>query len=381
MPIDRVRIYLTNIESIKDDIFLEQYNKWYIKKNTSKPLLSYYWKRIGCITVKYMPLNNGGTLYLEFNPSTMIFGDNIASLCCCNIQQLQNMIYNKLKGTIDISAVSNIRYWNVSRYENNINIIRDAGTIKALYNLISKLEKTKRLNKMIYEPEGTIYFFNGSSLESSDYIVKFYFKLRQIRNKINDASIGQYYNSEVVCLNPGEDILRMEITSGREIVVRHYKKEKYKWNGLVSEMIGAIPRNQIGTLEDIFNYDSQVYLLKKIINDFHLDKIMTTKGKLISFIDNSNLSLEEKKTAKTVIKHINNCSHKKKPAPSTIAKYKAWILSMGYHYMFADVEILPIDVDDIIKNLPYKQQHAIELYRDSNFFNDYMHSTIPSSIY
>lgn len=383
MAIDKVSIYTTNVSLVKHNLFEERYREnWYYKERDNR-CLSYYYKDINGIFLKYMPMHKDDLLYIDFNPAKLLQNDNIAAIYSCNIQQLYNIIRDKLRGILDISVVPNLRYWEVSYYENNINIIRDMDEIKALYNVISKLENIGKLKKYIIEEDGTIYFFNGTDMNNSDFVIKIYLKIRQISNKDPEKLIDDYYDSDLVCLKAGQDILRIEVALKRDRIYKLFKPmvTKFTSDGKVTEFEIEPSSRLIAILEKVFDFNSQVNIMNKVLKLLHLDKIMTTKIKLFAVINGSNLSKNEKYTAKCVLNYLNKVPRIKVPAESTILKYKNWILSQGYHYLYADVEIKPITIDDIIKQLPKKQQNCIKVYRNSNIYYDLWSSYMPSRIY
>ncbi|ERI94181.1 hypothetical protein HMPREF1982_01193 [Clostridiales bacterium oral taxon 876 str. F0540] len=383
MAIDKVSTYITNVSLVKDKLFEERYREnWFYKENDNR-CLSYYYKYIDGIFLKYMPMHKDDLLYIDFNPVYLLQNDNIASIYSCNIQQLYSIIRDKLKGVLDISVVPNLRYWMVSYYENNINIIRDSDEIKALYNVISKLENIGKLKKDISEEGGTIYFFNGKDMENSDFIIRIYLKLRQISNTNPEKQIDDYYDSDLVCLKAGQDILRIEVSLKRDRIYKLFKPivTKFTSDGKATELEIEPSSRPVAILEEVFDFNSQVNIMNKVLKLLHLDKTITTKIKLFSVINGSSLSKNEKHTAKLVLNYLNKVPHIKVPAESTILKYKRWILSKGYHYIYADVEIKPISIDDIIKQLPKKQQDCIKVYRNSNIYFDLWSSYMPSRIY
>lgn len=323
MAIDKVSTYITNVSLLKDKLFEERYREnWFYKENYNR-CLSYYYKDIDGIFLKYMPMHKDDLLYIDFNPASLLQNDNIASIYSCNIQQLHSIIRDKLKGVLNISVVPNLRYWMVSYYENNINIIRDSDEIKVLYNVISKLENIGKLKKHITEEGGTIYFFNGKYMENSDLIIRIYLKLRQITNKNPEKQIDDYYDSDLVCLKAGQDILRIEVSLKRDRIYKLFKPmvTRFTSDGKATEIEIEPSSRPVAILEEVFDFNSQINIMNKVLKQFRLDKIMTTKIKLFSVIDSSNLSKDEKNTAKLVLNHLNKLQRIKVPAESTILKY------------------------------------------------------------
>lgn len=378
MALDAIQCYIYNVKSIEHELFKNDFKKWrYIRKNNSH--LSYYDNHVNGIYLKYQPLLNQGKLGIKFNVAKLIIGDNISSIFCCNVQQLFERLCEELNELIDLKEAPHIRYWKVSHFENNINIIRDKDIIEAIYNTICKIKQTTNYNMhCIYNDKGTIYFGNGRDKESSTIIIKFYFKLKQIIDTKSDINIKEYHhNNDIIKLNSKESILRIEITTYRRKITDKFKPKVLYSSDVKHESYGKNKRltkeQSIGTFEDVFNYDYQTRCLKEVIKEFHLDKIITTKSRLLEFIKNSSeLSDKEKNTAIRVIYTLNlgKNYHKKKPSEVSINKYKNWILNHGYHYIYADKEVQPILLEKIIEELPQKQQQAIKLYKNSNIYYD-----------
>lgn len=376
MAIDAVTCYTYNVNNIKDELFVNGLTGWTFNPNESNRHRSSFDIWHDGIHLNYRPFHRNGTLRIKFNVPKLITGDNISSIFCCNIQRLSDILGSKLTHVIRLSKAPALRFWKVSKVENNINIIRDKATINSLYSLLANLDRTRHFTKLcIYKDRGTIYMGNGMDLDNSTRIVKFYLKLRQIRNANPHLDIAQYYDSSLIKLRPSEDILRLEIVSNRDALLESfrphliYASDPEYYNSNKKPTVDQ----QIATLEEVMDYGFQTRMLNKIIKEFHLDKLMTTKDTLFKLIDNScDLNSEEKKTAKSVVNKLNLKSkyHKKSPSKSSIRKYKNWILNQGYHYLYADVEIVPIVLDDIISDLPAAQISAIDFYRYSNIFRD-----------
>lgn len=376
MAIDAIECYIYNVNNIKDKLFINELSGWKFTLNTDNEHLSSYNICINGIYLRYKPYSHKGKLSMKFNVPKLITGDNISSVFCCNIQRLFEILQDNLSSIINLKEAPHLRFWKVSKFENNINIIRNKDIIISLYSFLSKIDKTNNFYiHRIYENKGTIYFGNGKDLNSSTILVKFYFKLRQIEQTTPTINIMDYYESNIINLSPCEDILRLEILTKRDKITKlfnptilyssnpeYYEKNKTK----------TIDKN-IGAFEDIMNYDFQIIMLNNIIKEFNINKIITTKSNLFRVINNSkDLSLSEKKTAKAVVNTLNlkDKYHKKKPSTSSIYKYRKWILDNGYHYIYSDKEISPIILEEIVENLPKQQQIAIQVYKDSNIFKD-----------
>lgn len=376
MAIDAVECYIYNTNNIKDKLFINNLSGWRFVPNNENEYLSSYEIDINGIYLRYQPHRCKGKFSIKFNVPRLLTGDNISSIYCCNLQRLFETLQDKLISIINLKEAPHLRYWKVSMFENNINIIRNKDIIKSLYAFASTIHKTKRFTThCIYEDDGTIYLGNAKNLNDSTIVIKFYLKLKQIEQTHSHLNINDYYESKIINLQPYEDILRLEIVTSRDEILKLFKPQLVYSSDpkhFKNNSQKTIEQN-IGTFEDIMNYNFQLKMLQNVINEFNMDKIITTKKKLFKLIDNSSkLSISEKKTAKRVINTLNlkDKYHKKKPSISSIYKFKNWILHQGYHYIYSDKEVSPIILDYIISSLPLQQQSDIELYKNSSIFMD-----------
>lgn len=382
MALDAIKIYMYNVKEKYNKVFFNGLSRWKIRENRKNKYLSSYEYFIDGVYVVYKPYSEKGTLSLKFNVAKLMVGDNVSSIFSLNIQQLQIKLQSKLYNIINLSELPHIRFWKVSYFENNINIIRDICEINSLYDFIytHRYSIIPGFNCEANHSDGgrTIVFFNANNKSDSTIVIKFYYKLRQIENTSDEFDMEKYYkDSDLINIRIGQDVLRMEITMYRDKICEQFKPQ-IKFSSLPMDInqepyIKTI-QQQIGIFEEVINYRYQILMLNKFINMFHLNRCITTKKKLFKFIDsNCNIkSKDERTTARAVIKSLNlkDKYHKKKPSTKIINKYKSFILHSGYHYLYSESEIQPIVIDDIIVQLPQIQREAIRMYKDSNIYYD-----------
>lgn len=387
MALDAIKIYIHNVKKNQQQVFYNGLRGWIPKKyRENEYLLSYEYNADG-VYVSYKPYIEEGTLSIKFNVAKLITGDNISSVFCFNTHELQEKLQAKLDNVINLSKLRHIRFWKVSYFENNINIIRDTRDINALYDFIytNKRSILPRFNCEANHSDGgrTIVFFNANNKRNSTIVIKFYYKLNEIQNKIikNENTLNKsdilrnYTDSKLINIRMGQDILRMEITMYRDKICERFKPQ-IQYSSLPidinKEQDKKTIQQQIGTFEDVIDYRHQILMIKRVINMFHLDKCITTKDKLFEFINHNFKNKEQRTTAIAVVNTLNSKDkyHKKKPSPTTINRYKNFILDRGYHYLYNESEIQPVIIEDIISQLPQVQQEAIRTYKNSNIYYD-----------
>lgn len=387
MALDAVEIYIYNVKENEQKVFCNSLGSWNIRENRKNKYLSAYEYYTDGIYVRYRPRYEKGTLSIKFNVAKFMTGDNISSVFCFNTNNLQMELQSKLYNIINFRQLSHIRFWKVSHFENNINIIRDTSEIDSLYDFIynNRHNILPRFNCEANHSDGgrTITFFNANNKSNGTIVIKFYYKLSEIENKPSKSEsilsrfdmIRHYKEKSLINIRMGQDILRMEITMYRDKIFERFKPQ-IQYSSLSidinQEQDTKTIQQQIGTFEEVINYRYQILMLKRVINMFHLDKRITTKNKLFTFIDNNFKDKEKRTTAKAVINSLNSKDkyHKKKPSPTTINKYKNFILDSGYHYLYNESEIQPVIIEDIIAQLPQVQQEAIRIYKNSNIYYD-----------
>lgn len=257
--------------------------------------------------------------------------------------------------------------WKVSKLEINFNYKNSTLVINSLHDVIKKISTTKHFKreKTRYRNGGqTIYFYNRKNKKNSSLVIKVYFKLRQVRNTSNINAENELFNGYDGLPSENYEILRFEITIGRKEVFKQFKPKDY-----ISKSREETLYSDIGTFEQVMNYNYQMIMINLMIKELHLGKVIATKEELFSIISNCNeLDNNEKMTAKHVILYLNGDYHKTKPAFKEIEKYRSYILNKGYHYIYSNITLGPIISSDIIKSLPNAQKIIIDKYKEDIFY-------------
>lgn len=359
VELDSITIYINDMKKIELDIFGDNLKHFYFNLNPHNKYLSSYEKNFGGVYVKYYPYKDKGMLEIKFNVPKLIYGSNIGSAYCFNPMRLFNELSRRLAPMMNLKNTPSIFHWKVSKVEINLNYKNSTLIINSLHDVIKKISLTKHFKreKTRYSDGGqTIYFYNRMNKKNSTLIIKVYFKLREVRNTSNNNI--QSFKSE------DYEILRFEITVNRKEILRQFKPKEY-----LSKSREETLYSDIGTFEQVMDYNYQMLMLDYMIKELNIDKVIATKEELFSVISNSNeLSNNEKVTAKHAILYLNHDYHKTRPKLKEIEKYKNYVLNKGYHYIYSNITLGSIILSDIINSLSNSQKIMIGKYKEDIFY-------------
>jgi hypothetical protein len=338
------------------------------------------WCRIGLFHLTYLPRLDGGTLFIDFNLSCLIAGDNIHSVWSLNLQDLWEKVYTALlpvarlvSGDRD-GGIKHLRYWKVSYYEFNFDLIMDADHIQSYYEALTKM-KLPRLDRFDeYDPLGSIYNLSNETLKDSNIIERAYLKLPERLNHLKDKMPDYYQLPDLVKLLPGQEILRIETAHYRPKTRYDFKEGKDipHYKELPLGLFQYNPSTDFpGSFQDIMSYEFQEYSFNRIVGKYHLDKTITTRTKLYRTINTSAMfTTRTASTAKKVIRYLNGDTDTPPCSRKQINHYKRLILDAGYHYITSEVELPPVTLESIMDSLTDGQKELINQYRSSDLIRD-----------
>ncbi len=339
-----------------------------------------YKKIINGITLVYLPNIYGyRILKLTFNLGKLLHHDNIASVWSCNLMQVQQLLNIALKGIINLNDFGYIGKWKVYEYECFVDFIIPQYDMDAWLNVISKCSLPyKNVDNNLLE-KGTVYFYSGRSLETSNSQVTIYNKIKEKHDKAEQNEIPRidYHNSDLINLPLGYRILRLEISHNKDPIQRKNKRVVIGRSNNINttDLIDTdfFKREHcFYTLEELFNYNRQLRDIDTVVSDLKLHYQVTTTRKLIHKV--KALGLGSRLTANiiTTIKSINN--PKRYGAvlnTDTIKDHKNTILTTGYHYITSTRDLTPLNIEkDAIGMLTQHQLNMIQRYPKNNIYRD-----------
>lgn len=329
---DKVDIFISNI----DNKVILNMNIWQtvpINKNSRRKRF-YTSCRVfnnENIHLEYLQYSQtNGDLRISFSVSRLFNGNNIIPVTLIKKEDFNKLLYSKLNEIIDITKLPPICKWIVSSEETFIDIIMDKNQIDQLFKVLHKIDKMPYLKRNIrFQNDGTLYFENKRTS------IKVYYKILEQQQKNKDFDVFNFLN-----IKDNEDLLRFEVRNNRSKIKYEFKKNKLNCNN-----------NVVGNIYDVLDIRYQFIEIYKFIKIAHLDKKITTKQNLYKIIDNSSIFTKNtKKTAKRVIRYLNREVESINASKQTIYTYKRKILNLGYHYMYADIDLDPINILNFFRN-------------------------------
>ncbi|WP_313559092.1 phage/plasmid replication domain-containing protein [Ruminiclostridium cellobioparum] len=307
---------------------------------------SEYIDRNGMFIIRHYPMLNYGTLWIKFNPSKLLNGNNIVPLLDFNPSQVMGILGDLVKGIIDLSVAPPTRFFKASEIEVPLNICLTVKEAQELYDLIGKIETMGQFRQYNTEfaDAGTLYFKTGRNNDEC-IRVKIYFKMKQAVAKSIISNSNSY-------INQGKDIIRFEATLSRRWINRLFTKSLGAYNtntGAYQTILGSEEAIEaLGSLDDIADMEFRLNLIQDILNQFNLNKRMIPKNMLMREIERL-YPYPLNTTVKDAIRHLNGDSHTKRPSETTLYKYRKEILDAGMHYLYTDTCIIePISAHEIL---------------------------------
>lgn len=410
---DRISLFVStvNINSLCND--KHQWKSYSLEdfKNKYEHRMSYY--RYGAMVyntsifnVNYLRYSKTyGDLCISFSVAKLYNGNNSICKGIISPTDLVKCIKEGLSDVLDMDKLPLPDEWKITMDESNIDMLDTVENLKQRFELLKKIKIPYRRLDSHLADKGTLYFHSGKCMEKSSAKVVIYFKGKEQIYRGNDIH-------SLMNLNEGSEILRIETKDKRYSLkkkvakvrtIQESKERAYilynlyrdlslynmsdeyeiKINVLLGHPHCNIIFKEIHSMNcvifssdsPIFNscIDKQFYIkyntycnsniidtvMSKeyqltVINDFikqcGFDKVITTKDKLYKIIERSNIFTKtKKKTAKRVVRFLNQEIYSINLNDRTIESYKKLILSTGYHYLYADKQLNPITVEDILK--------------------------------
>lgn len=393
---------LYNIEKLWTTYFKDSF------KNKYKHRTSYYTYgakicNIGIFNVSYLRYSSTmGDLFISFSVAKLYNGNNSIAKSNISSTDVIKRIFNELDCILYTDMLPPPDGWKVSKDETNIDIIDTIENLKCRFELLKKVDIPHRKLDCKLADKGTLYFHSGKDKRKSSAVIIIYFKVQE--QKIRGIDLHHLMHFGYEC-----EIMRIEVKYKRDALNRRVKKvnkltksdcettlkyisgiglnaiKKFKYDNVdVRYIKKIINTSSIENLDVIYKgviltsySDLMISHLPKVsyyikcndnkttfntvmskeyqcdvIIDFIVrcgfDKRITTKDGLYKVIDKSDVfSKTRKKTAKRVIRYLNNEIYSIDLDETTIHAYKKLILSTGYHYLYSDRNLEPITSNDI----------------------------------
>ncbi|MBX4271982.1 hypothetical protein [Clostridium estertheticum] len=332
-----------------------------------------------------------GDLRISFNPTKLQITRPFT------VESLIKVLTIEVMEAIDLE---NLIYYNsikVSKDETCINILLPKENIASVINAISKMNIQHYKVDNEYLSNGTVSFYTGKSPTSTGIKLRVYDKTKELSEKgviLDELKLN------------GMAILRIEMVSKRAKIRREFNKQRKftfsstlnmnvyikkqqiddDYNKVFSNLSGITYFNKVkpmttsnlyfnvtnavnnvtdkvfsqfkiicirkkSNLEELeymmyYGYEHSVFY--SLVNRLHLNSRIVTRKKLFKKIERTNkLSSAQKASARMVIRYLNKEQVREEISEYNIKKYSRFILSLGYHYIYAGKEIGRLIIGDI----------------------------------
>ncbi len=292
--------------------------------------------KAGLLDVEYLKYNiDMGDLLISLSVSELYFLNNSVPKSNIDLDDIQERILTELRNVIDTSCIPPWDFWVISRDETNVDIIDSQENIIRRMDVLSKSYSPYKKVDNEYKKAGSVYFRGRAGKKSCSQFIA-YDKVKEQRDR---KSIDL---RKILGLNPQQGCLRLESKTS---------KNPLKLNIDFIRQLSETNRDDTGANFDVvMSIEYQVNVMMKNISKLNLDKTITTRGKLLQELKKSGkLTKRQYSTALKVINHDNEEKLSTKLSQRTIKKYRKIITSLGFHYLYSDVELKPITREKVIE--------------------------------
>lgn len=317
-------------------------------------ILIYHKDEIFLKLMKYSPQK--GDLYIDFNPAKIKYGEIDSLNMDIFYGEICMLLDRELRGIFrcDTFFETNKNKLNMFKGEIYIDITINKEESEALFRFIRKIDIPRMKINLKYMGSGTIYFYGGNNLSSSNIVFKIYKKHEELKTK-------RYH------INSSVGIIRFELVLKRRKLLYDYKnaerlkrKKSYQvFHDIAEEHedIKNIANIDYETSGDFETLSSTLYQFQKlyefIVQKCNLNKIITTRDILIDTIISRTPPTLCKKLC-NYVKYVNGENTTMNVSKKTLSRYKKMILDLGYHYLYSDIEIQPLHLEELFfKHLYY----------------------------
>lgn len=355
-----------------------------------------YWINKNDIYIKYYNFSTfSGRLIISLNMDKL-FKENYADLSTTvDFNNVKDYLEDKLGEIIDFTEISDVELWGVNREETFIDIIVPNDIAESLFEVLLKTKSNRKRIDDEYADRETIYYYSGSSRKKSKCLYKIYDKVKEsiyrcksievphnntvirfeakngrtkivrvVRNIRKDI-INKNIAADNIFININKvvnDSIKFQLENDNEYILKeslplwydtlnlwNVYDYKYKvYTNKVDSMTVLIKNlRSDATLLDTCDIRYQQRLLIDFMKDIQMDKEKLTREQLLQNIDAIFTTNKTRKTAKEVVKYLNGEIENPPINARSIVKYKKIILKSGVHYIYSQVCIPAIDIDEL----------------------------------
>lgn len=335
-----------------------------------------------------------GRLIISCNISRIYNGTNSKGETNIDKSFIKELFEFDLGDIVDFNKLSDIEKWGISRDETFIDMLVPNYIVDSLYKVYEKTNISRKTIHIEYRDKGTIYFHSGKGREHAGCLYKIYDKVRECKNRGEEIKVPEGYtiirfevkygrskirhsvkdtikviNKQLelldqVFINTRASMFCKEVPFSQNIEEVYYNinlindsrwlynskyQFKFKQKDIESSNLSAYTKNlsNKATFLDTCDIRYQQKLLVELFRNLKMDKDKLTRLQLLKSIDSIFETTTTQKSAKKVVKYLNG-EIKKPPFNSRrITAYKNKILNNGVHYIYSDIDIPSIMIEEL----------------------------------
>lgn len=205
----------------------------------------------------------------------------------------------------------------------------------------------------------SVYHQSSKDHSKASVILNAYNKTEERRSKLS----AKAFTSAIAqtTLNANESLLRLEIRYKRSAVA--YRNTSIKSTMVAEEYIEVKTERDphYDRFVEAIRYERQLREMNQLIRIYHLDKKITTKRNLKKAIRQQDKNDDYKDNVWKTVEYLNGLRKRELFKPDTTRGHIKFILNLGYHYIFTDIELPPLSLKHAQSRLPEDQKEAIRV--------------------
>lgn len=392
MAKDKITIsILAGLDSIESN--LSKFNVISVKGKNGLTKSVIYGLKVGNYYIKFMSnLEFADRLQIDCSISKVYNGTNSKSKTNVTIEEFYNRVINDLKDYINFEAIGDVYDATISRDETFIDLIVPNEIKEDLFRVLKSTQPSRKKVDLTYYEKGTIYYYSGNTRSKLGAEYKVYDKVKEAlsrgevievppnhtiirfeakgsRNKLvhsikklikSEIELERIFNEAFITVNDTNymdnipfaidlDSKRLDLSQGIRIYssVSNYKY-KFNMNTVNIETSYKKRLNKRVTIQDICDTRYQKQAIVQMFKDLNMNTRKLTRKQLNRHMERVFTTSKTRKTARQVIKYLNeeleNCPVNER----TLSSYKKKIIDSGVHYIYSDKGIASVDVDELL---------------------------------
>lgn len=357
---DKIKAY-TYVEKLNID-----YNSWFdssFKDNKGNTINRFTFGKTEVMWLEYYP--RSFQLMIRLNIPRLLYGDNMIPAMCFDFDILTQIVLEEVKDHPDLVTIFSSREfisnWTFSSVEYNIDIPLLRALIPHYISVTRKTRLPRKIVKEFGDDVISVYHQSSNNLKKSSVVFNAYDKLGERQNKTTPTTFAASISQTT--LREDESLLRLEVRYKRSAV--SYRTRSVMTTTSAGIDINVTTKNDpyIDRVIEALRYERQINEMKLLIKLYHLDKKVFTRLQLRSIINQQPKNADYKANVWKTIEYLNGTRKREPFTPETTSKHIKYILNLGCHYIYADIQLKPLSIEDALSRLPRREKESIRYYK------------------